>query len=253
MALTWKQAQEREADFWNKIYLKNENDIDSYRPVTDQKALAFTTKTLARFNLEVQGLRGMTVADVGCGPYGLILGMEMADRQLGLGIRRMYGIDPLMDVYRRFNTLPQKENVELITAKGEAIPVPDQACDRVFSINVVDHVENPVTVLEECRRLCHPDGAVCISVHVVRRAFALFKPVLFLVDRNHPHHFSEQGVLGMARQVFRQAEVTRRVPMLEDQPDFTFANIFTAPSKVRALKRWLSTLALRSVYLECRP
>jgi len=251
MATSWKQAQEREVEFWQQIYVNNAQDIESYRPITDEKALAFCTKTLNRFNLELPDFAGISIGDVGCGPYGLVRGIDVFFRGKDARPEKVYGIDPLMDTYIKFKTLPIGDSIELITSKGEAIPLKDSACDFVFSVNVVDHVESPRQVLEECKRITKVGGRTFFSVHVVRTPFTLLGPLLFLIDKNHPHHFSEAKFLRMASDVFGTVKLANRVSILEDQPDFTFRAIFTAPSKWRATKRWLSTYLLRSIYIEC--
>jgi SAM-dependent methyltransferase len=252
MALSWKQAQEREVEFWKAIYVDKQEDIESYRPITDDKALEFCLKTLARFDLTPANLQNRTMADVGCGPYGLIRGLSVDSKKHNLGPKCMIGIDPLMDTYREFNTLPLGESIKLITSRGEAIPVGNEVCDFVFSVNVVDHVESPQQLLKECRRIMKRNGKTLLAVHVVRPPFTFFRHALYLIDKNHPHHFSETGFLRMTSQVFPKLLLTRRVSMIEDQPDFTFGAIFRNPGKVRGVKRWLSNFLLRSIYIECK-
>lgn len=251
MAISWKQAQEREIEFWNGIYVRKNKDIRSYSQITDETALLFCTKTLARFNLNISDLREQVVADVGCGPYGLLRGIDVNSKSHNHGPSKIIGIDPLMDYYKEFNTLPSGRNIELVTSKGESIPLDDFSCDLVFSINVVDHVENPELFMKECQRIMKKNGRTFISVHVVRPPFTILGRILFLIDKNHPHHFSEAKFMKSVSKIFSHTKLTNRISIIEDQPEFTFINIFRNVSKIRGIKRWLSTFLLRSIYIEC--
>jgi len=251
MAFTWQQAQEREKQFWEEIYIENRGDIPTYRPITDANALAFSSKSLERFGLHFKDIDNKIIADVGCGPYGLIKGIDVRARASGVSPRAVYGIDPLMETYKKFRTLPFEKYITLITSKGESIPLPDDTCDYVFSINVVDHVEVPDGFMRECRRICSPGGMCLFALHVLRVPFTLAGPALYIIDKNHPHHFTLDNILRLARTHFREGELVRKVTMIEDQVDFTFGAIFQSTNQLRAMKRWLSTYVLETAYVRC--
>jgi len=253
MAYSWSDAQRKEEAFYNRIFKAHDIDVESYNVVRPENCIAFARKTLERFGCAPRTLTGCVLADIGCGPHGIIRGMELNDEWRQYLPQRMYGIDPLMDVYREYGVLGDSDVTRLITAKGENVPLPDGACDYVFCTNAIDHVEKPEAVIQEARRLCREGGVFCMSLHIVRPLWAWARPVLFLVDKNHPHHFREDMILALARRHFPQVTVCRHVRVVEDHPEFTLARIRTAPHKGRAIKRWLSNSILNSLYIRCEP
>lgn len=213
MAFSWQDAQERERAFYDTIYRYDRGDIASYRPFTADRAAAFAQKTVERFGYRPDAFAGKVLADIGCGPHGIISGLELSARESGSLPQRMYGIDPLMDTYRTYTehgVLRESEVIRLITAKGENVPLPDESCDYVFCTNAVDHVEEPERVIKEAGRICKSGGVFCMAVHVVNPVWAWSRPILFLVDKNHPHHFGTTAILRLARKYFSQVTVRAR-------------------------------------------
>jgi ubiquinone/menaquinone biosynthesis C-methylase UbiE len=251
MAISWKQAQENERKFWEDIYVEKREDIPTYRPITDQMALAFAEKSLHRFGQNLETVSGKTIADIGCGPYGIIKGIDVYGQMTTLYPTKILGVDPLMETYLKFDTLPKRAYIELVASKGESIPLKDNVCDLVYSINVIDHVENPNLFIKECHRICKLGGGFMVSAHVVRGPFTMLRPLFFLFDKNHPHHFTVRKLCQLADKYFQNVSITTVVTVLEDQKDFTFKNIFTSKDKVRAAKRWLSTFVLATIYIQC--
>jgi ubiquinone/menaquinone biosynthesis C-methylase UbiE len=256
MAWSWQDAQAKEKAFYDTIYKDNAGDIPSYRPFTPERCLAFARKTVERFGYTLDAFAGKVLADVGCGPHGIISGLELFGARSGRRPRRMYGIDPLMDTYKtytKYGVLKDSDTIQLITAQGEEIPLPDASCDYVFSTNAVDHMQEPERVVREAKRICRADGAVCLSLHVVNPVWSWARPVLFLVDRNHPHHFCTRTVLDLAHRYFARVQLCARVSVVEDHAEFTWANIWTSAHKVRAVKRWISNVVLSRLYVRCGP
>lgn len=250
MAISWKRAQQNEERFWKKIYVERHDDA-TYSPATESAAFVFAKKSLERFGHTFDSAREKVVADVGCGPYGLIVGFYTYMRQRGVRPLRLYGLDPLISTYLGFESLPRDSWIEYVESKAESMPLGDASCDYVYSTNVIDHVEDPGAVLRECLRVCKSSGEVLFAVHVVRFPFTALRPILFLIDKNHPHHFSKNSVTALARKCSRSVVVTRKVSMLEDHPGFTFANALRSPNILRGLRRWLSTFVLCTYYLRC--
>ena len=251
MEINWKKAQESEKKFWKSIYVEKGKDVASYMPVTDAAALAFSGKTLQRFRHDMNTIRGMVVADVGCGPYGLIRGFQVYAKRAGNPPKKIYGVDSLMDTYLEFGTLATEPYIEYITAKAESIPLEDGSCDYVYCTNVIDHVEHPGKVLEECRRITKTTGEVCFAVHTINYPFNLLGPLLFLIDKNHPYHFNEKYITRLAQRYFCNVTLTKNVTIFEDHPEFTLANVFQSGDKLRNLKRWLSTFLISTCYFKC--
>lgn len=48
-----------------------------------------------------------------------------------------------------------------------ALPYPDDTFDLVVHSDTLEHIENPVHGLQECRRILKPDGALCFTVPTI--------------------------------------------------------------------------------------
>jgi SAM-dependent methyltransferase len=249
MARTWDQAQQNELEFWKEIYVDGRVDIATYQPINDDEALAFTTKTLERFGEAPAQLEGLTVADIGCGPYGLIKGLQVYVRRGGREAAMVYGVDPLMREYERFGVIDPDPRIRLLAGTGEALPIEPGSCDRVYLVNSLDHVADPATVLDECWRITRPGGSLNVSLHVVRKPFTATRRFLKYIDRNHPHHFSAAAIRRLIEQHCGPADSERVVSIITDQPEFALSHIFAAPQRLRAVKRWGATVALETRYL----
>ena len=136
-----------------------------------QKAIRLSTAmqsidTLARSNSEsvssylsqlgVFSDGGLTV-EVGSGASGLIWHWPGKDR---------IAIDPLAHFFRTSFDEIQSNGPSIVQARGEELPLPDHCADTVLSDNVLDHVENPLAYLKECRRILKPGGVFYMTIDV---------------------------------------------------------------------------------------
>lgn len=68
--------------------------------------------------------------------------------------KRMYGIDPEPAVFEN----PYLDEASVLDLSTGRIPFPDEMFDVVFADNVMEHVDNPETVLREVARILKPGG-----------------------------------------------------------------------------------------------
>lgn len=68
--------------------------------------------------------------------------------------KRMYGIDPEPAVFEN----PYLDEASVLDLSTGRIPFPDEMFDVVFADNVMEHVDNPETVLREIARILKPGG-----------------------------------------------------------------------------------------------
>lgn len=252
MARDWAQAQQREREFWSRIYVLRRRDIASYSPASPEALRAFADKILKRHGLRLEDLDGRTVADIGCGPYGILTGVA---EEAGRFRRRplLVGVDPLMRFFvSQIGILRSRENVRLYCARAEELPLADGCCDLVFCVNALDHMDQPESSIRELRRVLRPGGTCAVSLHTVTPLFTPVRGLLKHVDHNHPHHFSRGDIQRLLLRHFDRVEVSCVVSMLQDQPGFALRNVWRAPRKAEALARWLGTFVLRSLYFNCR-
>lgn len=101
-------------------------------------------------------LEGKMVLDVGCGLGGKLLFYAEC------GAREVIGIDlrPFSATYasRLASEYGGDGTIHIAVADGGELPFADDSFDVVISINVLEHVTDPISVLKECRRVLRPDG-----------------------------------------------------------------------------------------------
>ena len=250
MAKNWNEAQQNEKKFWKNIYLENNSNI--YEKVNDENLVSFTNEVLKRHNLSIFNFKEKIIADVGCGPFGVIKGLMLMDDKLEIKIKKIFGIDPLMKFYKeKIQILKENNFLQLIDSTGEEIPIEDQKIDYIFSTNVLDHCENPSKVISEAERILKKEGEFYCSVHVVFSHLSIFAPILKYFDTNHPKHFSERYFLKLLKNKFKKVEVTYRAKIFEDHPKFKFKNILKN-NFYNGLKRFLSHYILYTAYFSCK-
>ena len=188
----WQAAQKKEEGFWRRggvLDPQMERVLSRYRPVIAE--------------LSEQLRHGAAILDIGCGP-------TCAGRLFSAGSKTF--LDPLMDAYREVygDQLPEGE---LICARAEEIPKRDSTFDVVLSVNSLDHMVDPDTVLTEVRRVLTPDGIFVLGIFLhpapiaaVRRVIDHYLP--FAREDAHPYSFTRKSVRELLRRHF---EVEREI------------------------------------------
>lgn len=251
MAKNWETAQKNEKQFWDNIYLNSEKDIKTHEPIKIETGLEYLFKNLNRYQLELRHLNGVNIGDLGCGPSGLALGLDFLRQKSSLNETRIFAIDPLMDHYESYGLIKSNKNLIFVPEKGENTGLKKNSLDFVFSLNAIDHVDDPMAVIREVRRILKPSGKFLVSSHVLYRIFATVAPLIKYVDRNHPHHFTEGYLRKLLEKEFERVELTYTATMVEDHPDFSFFRVLRSKTISRGIKRTLSDYILKSVYFSC--
>jgi SAM-dependent methyltransferase len=91
---------------------------------------------------------GKIVVDVGSGPACTLCWIANAKARIG--------IDPLAERFMQLGIA--SHDMLYLDAPGENVPLPSGYVDVVFSINALDHVEDPVAVMNEIDRILRPGG-----------------------------------------------------------------------------------------------
>ena len=129
---------------------------------------------------------GQRVLDIGC---GLDTVLDFLD-----GVRG-YTLDSLMHRLAEFGLSGSAEHA---AGLFEALPYRDASFDRVFLMNVLDHVRDPARGLAEVARVLRPGGALVLSVDTYAGQKYLQKRARKWWDRTrgastkHPWVFSVQ-------------------------------------------------------------
>lgn len=126
--------------------LKQDHDVDHHNAAHDE---------LARFTLETiwpTSLRGMTVADVGCG------GGALLDHVRGLA-SKIVAIDPS----ENFAPSLKSRGYDYFPSAAAASVDYAGKVDIVLSTQVIEHVDDPLIFLSGIASLLTPDGVAVIS------------------------------------------------------------------------------------------
>ena len=221
----WQVYQKRELKYWQDKY------DSGYYP--DYKE-SFS-KTLDKFDINPDYFYEKRLLEIGCGPQGFSASLvQMAEGKSSFHVI----VDSLLDKYQDFPTfsLFGKDTIK-IKALGEQIPVPSDFFDIVVCQNVLDHVNQPLLVINEIYRILTGGGIALISVHVLSTFFRLFNPLIKQLDRNHPHHFTQEYFLSF----FNNFETLykRTLPLYEDNPNLP-----------KSIKTFFAVRLLKTVYLK---
>lgn len=146
----------------------------SERFVPDQDAgRLIEVEHLARYRWAMPAAPDRAVLDAGCGTaYGTKLLAQA-------GAREVVGVDlvsTVLDAVRP--TMP--ENVRLEQGDLRQLPLEDDAFELIVCFEVIEHFEDPFTVLDELVRVLAPQGLLLIS-----------SPNRGVYPANNPHHLHE--------------------------------------------------------------
>ncbi len=130
--------------------------------------------------------RGSVVCDIGCGFDGTVL------RELRGKIKKGIGIDKKV-------SSEKFENIELRKALISGKLPKIQKADYVFMLAVIEHLDKPEEVLQECRKVLKDGGKIMLTTPSPKSRFILeFLSMLRLVSpdeiRDHKNYFSPQDL-----------------------------------------------------------
>lgn len=122
------------------------------------------------------------ILDVGCGP-----GSITADLAALVPAGRVVGIDAAASVLDQARASVREDrrdlgNVEFEVADANALPYPDAAFDVVYCHQVLQHVQDPVGILREMRRVAKPGAGLVAAREADYGGFAWY-PADPLLDR----------------------------------------------------------------------
>jgi ubiquinone/menaquinone biosynthesis C-methylase UbiE len=99
---------------------------------------------------------GKSVADFGCGPRGSLEWCDCASKRVG--------IDVLVDEYKALGI--EEHKMKYVKCSERGIPIDDAQYDVCFSVNSLDHADNPTLMFEEMLRITKDRGLLCLSLNL---------------------------------------------------------------------------------------
>jgi ubiquinone/menaquinone biosynthesis C-methylase UbiE len=176
----WEESQRHELAFW-----KSWTELEPYRNLDLPN---YWSQELIHLGCTPEIFAGRRVADVGCGPHGLIHYIDGAAERIR--------VDPLLPQYVSRTTLPGPQLS--LAAMGESLPLASASIDVIICFNALDHMRNPSAVLGEFHRVLRPQGKLLLMVHT----FPAWARAGFWIDRLHPHHWTAHGFTGQVARFF---------------------------------------------------
>lgn len=123
-------------------------------PARDRPSIVRYEKAVGLADLRV----GQRVLDIAC--KDAVLCDLLASRHSG---HEYVGVDISEQVISENQArYPDSEFLQADILKG--IPLADSSFDRIFALEILEHVPEPAVLLSEARRLLRPDGALLLSV-----------------------------------------------------------------------------------------
>lgn len=251
MAKDWNTAQINEIKFWEDIYIHNKTDL-VYSKTSDDGWVSFAKEILLRHNLKLDELANKIIVDIGSGPGGLIKGLILIGKKENINFKKLIAIDPLMKFFKeKIGLIDEQKNVVLIESMGEKLPINDNEVDYVFCTNVIDHCNNPSQIVSESKRILKTGGMFCPSLHLVYNFWTPIKNYIKFIDTNHPFHLNKTDINKIINKSFDKFKITYAINIADDQPKFTFLNIFRNQNFFRGIKRFFSKYVLYTNYFKC--
>ena len=186
----WKRAQTAEAANWAD---SGRNAWRLLHELTEHSEIA---KNLL---LCLEGKKKIRALEVGIGPLGIgFLAVHMApyiSKIVAIEPLPILGID-LDDKALENYAKTLQSRVEVVRARGEKVPFPDESFDVTCCINVIDHAQAPDKILAEICRVTKAGGIFIFGVSTLSflgrlkwRLLRAKKPNAFLFVA-HPHIYS---------------------------------------------------------------
>lgn len=124
--------------------------LDSYRVRTAANSAGYLMPHLQS---------GQSLLDIGCGP-----GSITADLAALVAPGEVIAVDASSEVLDQAARLFAERGVTVRTLVSDAVAtaLPDDCVDVVHAHQVLQHVDDPVAVLREMRRVCRPGGLVAV-------------------------------------------------------------------------------------------
>jgi SAM-dependent methyltransferase len=137
---------------------------ENYTPGHTANALSF----MASRDLESHGFfllpllqAGQDVLDAGCGPA--TISADIADAVFPGKVTALDISTCELDQGRRLAQGREIVNLEFVAGSAYEMPFPDSAFGVVFSLDVIEHLSEPLRALQEFRRVTRPGGFVALS------------------------------------------------------------------------------------------
>lgn len=151
---------------------------------------------------------GRTIVDLGCGTGWFTRALQHHYPE-----QQITGVDLSPGMIRHARQNVGENSFHWLVADAEAVPLPDESVDLIFSNLMLQWCQDPRPVLRECRRLLRPGGRLLVSTLLdgtlweLKQAWATADPGQSHVNRFEPGSALRDRVLAE----LSEAQVENRV------------------------------------------
>lgn len=116
---------------------------------------------------------------------------------------KKYAIDPLMSFFKATFNLSNSSDINYITGVAESLPYKNGFFDLIIMNNVLDHVQDPISVLRQMHRVLKDSGILYIVTNITPPATRIYKRIMDTIkpilhcgywEPCHPHTFTPSRI-----------------------------------------------------------
>ena len=184
MMTRWEKAQTYERNWWQ--HRAPSINLEYYHGYADD------------LMNELRGIltieRETAILEIGSGAAGIITFLPS---------EKKFAIDPLEQFYAAVKKYAEfrDKDVSYFAGRGEALPFEKAKFDFIIMDNVLDHCEDPDSVLREMKRVLKPGGIVYFRQNTYHWWGKFIRQFieLFQIDKGHPHSFRKKELFRFFR------------------------------------------------------
>ena len=149
------------------------------------------------FDKNLKGYLPSNLMDVGCGDGSRTTRIA---GYFDIDMSRVYGID---NEINRIKACQNSFNVDKVDLECQDIPHPDDTFDLVICNQVLEHLKNFKSVIDEIIRITNNEGYILIGMpnlaHLINRIYLLFgvQPMCIDIDSSHIRGFTHRSLVKM--------------------------------------------------------
>ena len=155
-----RRKNQAELNYWTKLIDELTKGCKDLSQKEEKLMRVCYEKTHPRYKkdlyLEDNSFKGKKVLDIGCGPHGGLIGFTDCDK---------YGVDHLIEEYKKIGYPLNKHGIKYYQAKSEKLPFPNSYFDIVICVNALDHVDSLKKTIEETSRVLKKGGRFIAQIN----------------------------------------------------------------------------------------
>lgn len=174
--MTRNSKDEGEFLFWKQLYESFVKECKTEEPKVKSCLDVSWNITFPRYKndlfIDENSFLNQTILDIGCGPNGGIIGFQNCIK---------YGVDHLIDEYRKIGFPLDRHNINYTNCKSENIPFENNYFDSIVCVNALDHVDSLDLTIKEIERVLKIDGCFLSQLNF-RKNPTLTEPIVLNHD-----------------------------------------------------------------------